>query len=48
MTEMTEEVREGMIVSLSVFLFKDTQYFEKMSDREVCDAYDRMMKMNEG
>lgn len=42
---MKEDEREGMIETLSVFLFKDKQYFEKMSDREICEAYDRMMKM---
>lgn len=42
---MSPEEREGMIETLSVFLFKDKQYFEKMTDREICDAYDRMMKM---
>lgn len=43
---MSQEEREAMIETLSVMLFKDKKYFENMSDREVCQAYDRMMKID--
>ena len=42
---MSQEEREAMIETLSVMLFKDKKYFEKMGDRELCEAYDRMMKI---
>ena len=42
---MSPEEREGMIETLSVMTFKDKRYFEKMNDRELCEAYDRMMKI---
>lgn len=45
---MSEEERAGMIATLSVMNFKDEQYYSKMSDREICEEYDRLMQRNEG
>lgn len=45
---MSIEVREGMIITLSVMNFKDEKYYEEMSDHRLCEEYDRLMQRNEG
>lgn len=43
---MSNEEREGIIVTLSVMTFKPVEYFQDMDDRRLCEMYDRFMKID--
>lgn len=43
---MDQDVRESMILTLSIMTFKSPEYFAGMDDRRLAEEYDRYMKIN--